>query len=307
MRAPSRPLRVALQIALAVGLPSGSALADMTKDQCVDANSKAQDLRRDGKLSAAREQLRACSSPSCPAVVSDDCTRRLDDVEKAQPTIVFDAKDGSGRDVSAVKVSVDGRSIAERLDGSPLQVDPGEHTFVFTTPEKASVTQTFVIKEAEKERRERIVLASPSAPAAPLAPSPDGALSSTPPPGGEAPAGGLGTQRILGLVAGGVGVAGIAVGSVFGVMTLSEGSQQQTACASSTNCPHPTQAASDHSTGETDRTLSTVGFIAGGVLLAGGAVLFFTARHPESTAAARLVFVPSVGPGGGALLVKGMF
>jgi hypothetical protein len=25
----------------------------MTKDQCIDANSKAQDLRRDGKVSAA--------------------------------------------------------------------------------------------------------------------------------------------------------------------------------------------------------------------------------------------------------------
>jgi len=275
-----RRLRTAFQIALALALPSAPALADLTKDQCIDANSKAQDLRRDGKLSAAREQLRSCSNPSCPAIVSDDCTRRLDDLEKAQPTIVFDAKDGTGRDVSAVKVSVDGRPLADRLDGAPLQVDPGEHAFVFTMGDQPPVTQTFVLKEGEKERRERVVIGAPAALAAPQ-PAPEGARPSPAPPAGEAPSSGMGTTKIVGLAAGGVGVAGLALGSVFGLMTISEGNQQQTACASTTNCPHPSQAVSDHSTGETDRTLSMVGFVAGGVLLVGGAVLFLTAGHPS--------------------------
>jgi hypothetical protein len=120
----------------------------------------------------------------------------------------------------------------------------------------------------------------------------------------------MGTQKILGLVAGSAGVAGIVVGGVFGAMTLSEASQQKSACASATPmaCPNPAQAASDHSAGETDRTVSTVGFIAGGALLVGGAVLFFTARHSsEPRAATRLIVVPRVGPNGGGMLLRGEF
>jgi hypothetical protein len=79
-----------------------------TKVQCVDANAKGQDLRRDGELSGARAQFRACAVSACPALVRDDCNRRLDEVERAQPTIVFDTKDAAGRDLSAVKVLVDG-------------------------------------------------------------------------------------------------------------------------------------------------------------------------------------------------------
>lgn len=103
----------------------------------------------------AREQLRTCGDTSCPALIRDDCAKRLDEPERAQPAIVFDAKDGAGRDLSAVHVTVDGRPFAERLDGAALKVDPGEHVFVFTVPDEPPVSQTFVVKEGEKERRER--------------------------------------------------------------------------------------------------------------------------------------------------------
>jgi hypothetical protein len=275
----------------------------MTKAQCIDANTKGQDFRRDGRLSAAREQLRMCAAPSCPAIVSDDCTKRLDELERAQPAIVFDAKDGSGRDLSVVKVTVDGAPLAEKLDGTALQVDPGQHVFVFTVPDQTPVTQTFVVKEGDKERRERIVIGPSLVP--PITPQPaEGGTSS---PASESSSG-MGTQKMLGLVAGGVGLAGIAMGTVFGVLTLSEASQQRTDCASATNCARYSQAASDHSTGVTDRTISTVGFVAGGALLAGGAVLFFTAGHPsEVPAATAWTIIPGVGPGGGGLLLKGDF
>jgi hypothetical protein len=286
--------------ALAFALASASAYADLTKAECIDDNSKGQDLRRDGKLSAASQALRACAAPSCPALVRDDCTRRLDDLQRLQPAIIFDAKDGDGRDLSLVGVTVDGAPLAEKLDGTPLEVDPGERVFVFTVPGQPPVTRTFVLKEGDKERRERVVIGAPV----------NGPTPASPATFASEPAHGSGTRKSLGLVAGGLGVAGVAVGGVFGAMTLSKVSAQKTDCASVNACTNPTQAASDHASAETDRTIATIGFIAGGALLVGGAVLFLTAtggHASEAPANAGLTVTPSAGPGGGGLLLKGAF
>jgi hypothetical protein len=299
-------LLLTVSIAAALCLVPTPSRADLTKGQCVDANTKGQDLRRDGKLTAARELLRQCASASCPVMVRDDCTKRLDELESAQPTIAFEVKDASGSDLSDVQVSVDGKLLADRLDGTALPVDQGSHVFTFTVAGQPPITRTFLLIEGEKRRREQIALGSVSLPVSGAPPASAGSTSAEP----EAPARGMGTQKVLGLVAGSAGVAGIVVGGVFGAMTLSEVSQQKSACASATPmaCPNPTQAASDHSAGEMDHTISTVGFIAGGVLLVGGAVLFFTARHTsEPRAVTRLVVVPSVGPSGGGMFLKGEF
>src|SRR5262249_4678927 len=94
------------------------ASADVSKQQCVAANVSGQDLRRQGKLGSAREQFRACTDPSCPQLVRGDCTTRLDELEKAQPTLVFDIKDGSGDDLAAVAGTIDGRPLPGGPEGS---------------------------------------------------------------------------------------------------------------------------------------------------------------------------------------------
>jgi len=145
----------------ACGLVSATSRADPTKDQCVDAHAKAQDLRRSSNFSAARDQLRQCSSaPSCPALIRDDCTKRLDELEGAQPTLVFEVKDAAGNDLSAVKVTIDGALLTERLGGTALSVDPGEHTFTFEAGGLTPLTRKLIIREAQKDRRESITLAA---------------------------------------------------------------------------------------------------------------------------------------------------
>jgi hypothetical protein len=292
-------------LAVALALASAPAGAQVTKDQCIDANGRAQHLRTEGKLGEAREQLRTCSNPKCPVIVRSDCTKRLDDLETAQPTIAFEAKDGAGADVVAVKVTVDGNPLADRLDGTPLPVDPGQHVFTFETAGQPVVTRTIVLTEGEKGRRERIVLGPVAGPAPVPAPAPPAPGPTEPAPG--SPAGGMGTQRILGLTAGGVAVAGLVVGGVFGLMTLSEKSQQQSVCGGPCSAASHAQALSDHSSGMTDSTISTVGFIAGGALLVGGAVLFFTASPAPQQPATGVRFTPGVGPGGGGVLLTGVF
>jgi len=306
----ARRRATAARVVTVILLAAAPAAADLTKDQCVSANASAQDLRRAGKLSAAREQLRQCSDPSCPAMVRDDCTQRFDEIERVQPTIIFDVKDGAGRDLVDVTATVDGQPLARALDGSALHMDPGAHVFVFTEPGQAPVTQTFLLRESEKERKERIVIGAPPA----AAPAPAGATPTAPtaPPAAaiEArPGGGMSSQKVASLVIGGVGVAGIAAGAVFGLLTISAANQQKTDCATAATCPNYSQAASAHSGGETDGTLSNVTFIAGGALLAAAAILFLTgpsAADPSSPAVG-LVVAPGIAPGGGGLWVRGGF
>jgi hypothetical protein len=261
--------------------------ADVSKAECVKANAEAQKQRLDGRFGAAREKLESCADSSCPAMVREDCTRRLDEIERVQPTLVFEVKDASGSDVSAVKVTVDGQALTDRLVGKALDVDPGEHVFTFTVEGRSPVTRTFVVNEGEKDRRERIELAAPS----PRVTSPRDAGSS------PVESGGMAAPRILALSAGGAGVIGVSIGSAFGVLSTSAASRQQTDCASPTSCANHSQALSDHSTAASDGTIATAAFIAGGTLLAAGVTLFFTTGRTAETTSGRILIAPSVGPG----------
>jgi hypothetical protein len=301
-----RRARVSACALAALVLVATTGRAAPTKEQCIDANSQAQKLRRESKLTAARQQLLSCSDPSCPVMVRGDCTARLDEVQKAQPTLVLDVKSRSGDDLTDVKVTVDGEAFAAKLDGTAVPMDPGQHTFTFEAAGFEPVSKTLVLKETEKDRRERIVLhrAPKVAPEAP-ATGPAVALPDEPPV--AEPSHGLGTQRWLGLVVGGVGLAGVAVGSVFGLKASSEWSAQQSACGSPSNCPDHDGAVTHHANLTTDGTIATWSFIGGGALVASGVLLFLTAPSRYKPPSAGFVIVPLAGPGSVALDLSARF
>jgi hypothetical protein len=97
---------------------------------------------------------------------------------------------------------------------------------------------------------------------------------------------------------GAVGVAGIAVGSVFGAMAFSKWGDAQSQARSTATFG---QANNTESTGKSDATVSTVAFIAGGLLAAGGVVLFVVSPSKGSGASA------TVAPTLGGLTVVGTF
>jgi hypothetical protein len=309
----------ALAAAFAGTAPAGAQPA-LTKDQCVDANGAGQQLRRNGSLSAAREAFRSCAVASCPELVRDDCTKRLDDVERAQPTIAFEARDPAGADVVAVHVTMDASPWTDSLEGKALPADPGEHLFAFTAAGFAPVALTLVLTEGEKGRRVRIKL-TPAAPAPPIpAAAPAAATPTGPEPSavpvasrssepGAGPARGLGTQRIAGLTVGLAGVVGLGVGSAFGLMTIAAWDRANRDCGgSATRCTNVPAGRADRSTAETDATISTVGFVAGGALVAAGLIVFFTAGPgAHSGGAAGWTIVPAAGPGGATVVVRGSF
>ena len=280
--------------------PSAALAAGPTKEACVAANEAAQDLRQAGKLREAREKLLVCVSEACPGPVREDCAQRLNDVNTAMPTLVFEVKDPSGNDVSAARVAMDGQPLVDRVTGSAVSIDPGEHRFSFDDANgRSHAEQTVVVREGDHDRHVRVVLRAAS-----TEPSMGAASVPTEGPQPETPAStNVGsTQRLLGLVLGGAGVAGLAVGGIFGLVSKSTYDHAlQTDCRGNTNgCS--TQGAQEGQTAHSQAMVSTVGFIAGGVLLAAGAVLYFTAPSGDSVAVA-----PAIGSDGAGLALRGLW
>jgi hypothetical protein len=273
--------------------------ADPTTADCIGASDASIKANNEHKLRAARSQLLVCAAASCPADIRKECVGRVDALNAAIPTIIFQAKDGAGTDIIAVKVTMDAEVIAERLEGTALSIDPGSHTFIFETAGQPAVTKQLVIQQGEKDRRERVAFGPTAAPVVPRGPTPSttpGTLPSTPDLGASSSISGLGTQKILAIVAGGVGVIGLGVGTIFGAIALSQKSAAQSACPGS-QCL--TQDGSNKwSDAASKGNVSTIGFIIGGVGVAGAAVLWFTA--PSSSGSST-----QVGFGPGALQVKG--
>jgi hypothetical protein len=243
-----------------------------TKAMCVAASEGAEDLHRAGKLREARARLGVCIATACPGPVRADCAERMEELTKAIPTVVFEVKDGAGNDLVAVKVTFDGQPLVDKLDGTAIPVDPGEHHFAFEAEGQPRVEKTMVIREADKGRLERVSMGVP-----PLSPSPSPVAARPPAPAAaiEPPAGG--GQRLAGLVVGGAGVAGLVVGGVLGLVAKSTYDHAlKDECSGSAGTCTPA-GAQDGKTASSQAFVSTVGFIAGAALSAGGAILFFTA------------------------------
>jgi hypothetical protein len=255
--------------------------AQVPKQECLRANLSAQKLRNESKLAAARHELRVCADESCPTIVRDDCALRLDEINRVQPTIVFEVKDSAGGDVAAATVAVDGAP-GLALEGTPLLVDPGTHTFSFRAPGSAVVTRTLVLTEGDKGRRERVVLAASKRDVGPAT---------------------FSVSRRVALGVGAVGVAGLVAGGIFGGLAASQESQQKHDCSASTvsACPNYSGALSAHSASLTDGAVSTAGFIGGGALVA-ASILLWIVGAPARTSTA---LVPTVGNGAVGLAWEG--
>jgi hypothetical protein len=127
---------------------------------CVEAATQYQALRKQSRLVDAREKLLVCTQPKCPKPVLKDCTKWLEEVDAAIPTLVFRAKSDRGGDLVDVKVLVDAKEVATSLDGKPIVVEPGVHTVRMEAPDHASEESKVVVSEGEKARSIVVTLRS---------------------------------------------------------------------------------------------------------------------------------------------------
>jgi hypothetical protein len=278
---------------------------------CVDAYSKAQTQRNERKLVEARQSLLVCAQPTCKDFIVKDCTDWLDQVKAALPSIVPVALDAGGNAIFNVKVTMDGAQLVAKIDGRSVEVNPGPHTFVFENAADGTKAQKDVlVAEGEHEKRISVTLgggggAAPAggapapAPAGGTAAAAGGAAGGTPagtPP--EEPPHKSSPLKLVGLVTAGLGVVGLGVGAVFGLSAM--GAKNDAHCTSSNVCSSNADAQKLKDAGNA-ATMSTVFFIAGGVLAAGGITLFAVA--PSSS----VQVAPTVGIGSAGLTVQGGF
>jgi hypothetical protein len=288
----------------ATAAPTKSSTPTTTAAQCTAANQDSIKLRTDKKYRQSREQAVVCSAASCSAKVRTACRKRAGDLSVAIPTIIFTAKDSTGQSLTDVKVTMDGDSFADRLDGNTaLSADPGQHTFTFEIAGQAPMDQSFLLTDGQKDRRETVTFPAPPPPPAPVA-----AVGSS---GTDSSSGtSNGPLRPIAYTLGGVGAASLIVGGVTGAIAISKKNASESACGSATQCSNHAESVSDHNTASSLATVSTITFIAGGVALAAGVTLFFLApKKSESGTPQGTSFRvdPVLGPLGGGLKMEGSF
>lgn len=183
---------------------------------------------------------------------------------------------------AGTKITRDGIELGAASLGVALPVDPGAHIIEASAP--GTRPGNFAVTLAEGEARTVDV-------------KPGDATQ------GEGTAStGEGGRRTWGWVAGGVGAAGILVGTTAGVLALGKKSTVDANCDDAKRCNQTGIDAAD--AGSRLATVSTVGLLVGAVGVGVGAYLLVTsptATRPETA------LVPTVGPTGGGLSWLGRF
>lgn len=131
-------------------------LADEGDDACTRAYVSAQRLRKAGHLTEARAELLVCAKADCPPDFQKDfqpeCVQWLGEVQRSLPSVVFGVRDSNKRDLTSVRVSIDGKLVADHLDGRSVDVDPGTHEVRLEPLGAAAHEVTIVAREGEHDR-----------------------------------------------------------------------------------------------------------------------------------------------------------
>jgi len=195
-------------------------------------------------------------------------------------------------------VWIDGDVLERRKVGTPTPVDPGTHEL---RVEARGFQPWSTVVEIGAERDLQTVDVPALVPVSATLPAPAPAEPEPPAPDD----GGSGTLTIVGIVVGGVGVAGLVAGGVLGAMTLSEVSEAEdddALCGSDKECTDAGREQIDAAEGK--GIGSTILFVAGGAMLVTGVVL---AAMDVSSAPNDVALVPLAGPEGGGMLLRGWF
>jgi hypothetical protein len=217
---------------------------------------------------------------------------RADALRPKLTRLVIDVSD-EVKSISGLEIKRDGVPVGIAQWGVPIPTDPGAHTIEASAPGRQPWTSSVELRDPGQNVSITVpplVLATSE-----VAPAPVAATAAATDVTAPAPKKSLGTQRTLALVAAGVGVVGVGVGTVFGLQSKSKHDVAEEHCTGTVcESQEGVDAGNDaYSAG----TISTVAMVVGVAGLAGGAVLWFTAK-PEPSG-------PQVGLGLGGVRVRG--
>jgi hypothetical protein len=201
---------------------------------------------------------------------ADDAKKRADALEPNLAKLVIRVTEP---DVAGLIVKRGEIVVGRGQWNTPLPVDPGDVSIEASAPDR--MTWRGTAKVAERSSAEIAVPRLDRRPETKTKASP--APDQTPASGDS----GLGTQRTLAIVAGVAGLAGIGIGSAFGLVSMSKKSDADGACDANNVCD--TNGVAARHDAITAGNVSTVAFIAGAALVTTGAVLWFTAPSSRTT------------------------
>jgi hypothetical protein len=176
------------------------------------------------------------------------------------------------------RIRVDGRDVSSAQMPLVLRVDPGEHTVSADKKGFSAVVETVTVG-AREQRTLKLSLVRPGTTVV-VRPTVDDKGS---------------TQRTIAFAVGGVGIAGVAVGSVFGVLSKVKNDQAAEHCLTDTRCDREGVALGE--TAQSHATVSTIAFAVGGVALATAITLLVSAPARNKAAAKPAAFVSALPSG----------
>jgi hypothetical protein len=197
-----------------------------------------------------------------------------------------------------VLVARDGAPIESAVLGTAIPLDPGSHLITASAPGKRGWSKRIELGS----HGDHVTVSVPPLPDD-VSLSPDlrepTPLPLPPEPAARSAVTFDSVQRTLGLVAGALGIAGVATGTLFGVKAASDWSEAKAQCTAYPYCGEDGARLAKQA--KTSAMISTIGFVTGIAGLSGGAILWFTApRTHERTATAT-----SVGVGVGNVQLRG--
>jgi len=156
-----RPWLVLVVSSAAVAVAPGSAHAQQA-NACGDSYVRAQRLRADGKVLAARDELAHCKQV-CSGTFRSECSEWFGEVEPRVPSIVLRVQDPAGEDLSDVRVYVDGVLVATSQEGRPLDLEVGKHQLRLEHEPYARIEREIVAIDSEARRLMVVRFERPSA------------------------------------------------------------------------------------------------------------------------------------------------
>ncbi len=196
----------------------------------------------------------------------------------------------AGAQPKGLTITVDGKPFdAAAMVGVPLPLDPGDHVIGASAPGKISWSKTVSVPKEKAE----IEVAVPVLEDSPVVEPPPGPTTSAkvPPPAPPPAEGGV-DPRFLVYGGFGVGAAGLIVGTIAGVATLSKASDLDDACNPGP-CPPDQQGTLDSANDLAN--LSNIGFVIGFAGAAIGVVglTLWTSDSPKEAASVTATLSPS--------------
>lgn len=269
---------------------------DDEKHACVNASTKGQTDRDEGRLIDARGQFLRCVRDTCPAIVKKSCGAWLSALEPRISSIVLRVVDDADVHVKDARVALDGVEVM--VDGRAQMLDPGSHTVTVEAPGMEPGTTSFLLSEGEKARA--VIVSLSPVPSAVEASSP--VTAEAPTPAAEVPAAPAPLREAFRVptgawVLGGAGILGLVGFTYFGISSNKKYDELERSCGGACT-PEQTEP------GRRDAVIANVALGIGvGALIgatAWGLVAWRRARHPVA-----VTLAPT--SGGAAAGLRGVF